>query len=450
MGELLINILLKKPSNLQSLLKLLFAVNSCLCWFWRKLDNPNQPTRRQQANPLKLTRNALTPQASVFLNIARLVACELVVISHFITKYQPATLNSFFFGGMLGGVGVFIFFTISGFLISYSLYQKLGDPRYSFRNYFVDRFSRIYSGLVPALLFSGVFVVAIYLTNVDYFAHLNSEAVPTLQSFIATLGMAPVFPGTLLSTFFSRLQLPFSLSTIGPFGFNAVLWTLMLEWWIYMFFGWLIIGGLGVLGRRQRSSSYKVMFAVVAAVLSLVMVGLAWDYSAFILIWFVGVLMMVAVSNPTFRTKLSGHKTALALVVLFVVSLAAVGYDAYYIFSFTHESFNPFFGLLISASVFLGILLLSGGAGRFSRLIQRKRVVAYTSVLAGFSYTLFLIHYPMLLFFDGLNSTTNRLVMFMPILLLINVAAYCLAYFTEKNHKKLAQKIKKVFYMAPC
>lgn len=114
---------------------------------------------------LKLTRKALSQESSVFLNLVRIVACELVVIGHFITNYQPAVLASFFFGGMLGGIGVFMFFSISGFLISYSLLQKLNNAAYRFRNFFVDRFSRIYSGLFPAMLVTAVFVAGIYVTN---------------------------------------------------------------------------------------------------------------------------------------------------------------------------------------------------------------------------------------------------------------------------------------------
>ena len=154
-------------------------------------------------------------------------------------------LDSIFFGGMLGGIGVFLFFSISGFLIAYSVFQKTENPQYGFRNYFVDRFSRIYSGLLPALLISIVVVGGIYATNSVYFNHLlDTESPPSLQSFAATLTMMDMFPsGFFNATSTAIFGEPFSAVAIAPFGFNGVLWTLVVEWWIYMFFGWIILGG---------------------------------------------------------------------------------------------------------------------------------------------------------------------------------------------------------------
>jgi peptidoglycan/LPS O-acetylase OafA/YrhL len=401
---------------------------------------------------LKLTRKALSQESSVFLNLVRLVACELVVIGHFITSYQPGVLTSFFFGGMLGGIGVFLFFCISGFLISYSLLQKLDNTAYRFRNFFVDRFSRIYSGLLPAMLFTTILVAGIYVTNKIYFDYLCSiESAPSILNFGMTLGMVERFPIGFFSSVFSVIRLPFPLPSVAPFGFMATLWTLVVEWWIYMFFGWIIIGSRGLSGKRQRSISYKVLFLVVAALLSLILVGLFGEFSSFIIVWFVGALMMLAFSSSTVRSKLSGYVAARVLAVLFCISLASVGYEAYVTFAFTHESFGLVFGLLISACVFLGILLLNGKSIQWiSHLILRKRVVAYSSVLAGFSYTLFLIHYPIILFLNGLNASTNRILMFVPVVLLINVVAYCFANFTEKKHKELSVRIKRLLHISQC
>jgi peptidoglycan/LPS O-acetylase OafA/YrhL len=45
-----------------------------------------------------------------------------------------------------------IFFLISGFVIAAALSRRSGDPDYGFLRFFVDRFARIYSGLLPALV----------------------------------------------------------------------------------------------------------------------------------------------------------------------------------------------------------------------------------------------------------------------------------------------------------
>jgi peptidoglycan/LPS O-acetylase OafA/YrhL len=416
-----------------------------------KLDNRAPPILNQQAKMLKLTPNSLTAEASVFLNIVRLIACELVLVSHFFTRYQPKTLDSIFFGGMLGGIGVFLFFSISGFLISYSLLQKLQNKQYSFRHYFIDRFSRIYFGLLPALIFTAAITGAIALTNSVYFNYLSeTESAPNAQNFVATLAMIVNFPTGLFNlTANAALDAPFTPPTFAPFGFNAVLWSLVVEWWIYMFFGWLVIGGLAFFGIRKKPHLYKGLFLAVAAILSTVLVALAWDYSAFIVVWFLGVAMMCVVSNTSVRSKLTGHRATKIVAILLCASLVAVTYEGYVIYTLTHESFNLLFGVLIATSVFLTILLLSGNANWLSRHLLKKSVAKYSGSMAAFSYTLFLIHYPMLLFLNGLNFEVDRFLLFIPIVLLINEVAFCLATVGEKNHKKLAGKLKSALHISP-
>jgi hypothetical protein len=209
-----------------------------------------------------------------------------------------------------------------------------------------------------------------------------------------------------------------------------------------MFFGWLIIGSLGLFGARERSTSYKLLFLGVAAVLSTVIVALAWSYSAFIIVWFTGVLMMCTISNSTVRLKLTSPKFIKALGALFIAALAAVVYEAYIIFTLTHESFNLIFGLLIAVSIFLGIALLNANIKWLSSLLLKKNVVRYSGSIAAFSYTLFLIHYPLILLLNGLNFEIDRLLLFAPMILLINEIAYCLAAVGERKHKQVARKLK--------
>ena len=163
---------------------------------------------------MKSIRKAISRESSVFLNLIRFIACELVVIGHFLTRYQPGTAEaSLRLGRTLGGAAVLLFFILSGLLISYSLHNKLDNPDYRFRSYFVDRFSRIYSGLVPAMLLGTIIVVVIYFTNYSYFVDLCSmQSTPSLFTFAMTLGMLENFPtnffNSLLSVSGCRLRFP--------------------------------------------------------------------------------------------------------------------------------------------------------------------------------------------------------------------------------------------------
>jgi len=395
---------------------------------------------------LKYIGNALSQESSVFLNLIRFAACEMIVICHFLTKYQPAVGQaSFRLGSTLGGVAVLLFFVLSGMLICYSALNKLGNTRYRFGNFFVDRFSRIYSGLVPAMLIGAIIAAVIYVTNYSYFEYLCSmQSPPSLLTFSMTLGMLERFPVAFFNSLLSPFGLSFPLPSVTPFGFNGILWTLVVEWWIYMAFGWFVIGSMSLIGKRKRGIVYKITFFVGAAMLSILIVGFLQEFSSLIIVWFAGALMMLAISSETVRSKLSSHLAARVLTGLFVLALASAVFGAYTAFAWTRQYYDVFLGLLLSMCVFLGVLLLNGnGIGQISKWILHKRVVNWVTVGASFSYTLFLTHYPIIIFLNGLNLPVDRFLMMLPILLITNFTTFSIAYFTEKRHKDLAKAIKK-------
>lgn len=395
---------------------------------------------------LSFIRKAISQEASVFLNLIRFVSCELVVIGHFLTKYQPVPAEPLFkLGSTIGGVAVLLFFILSGLLISYSLHNKLGNPEYRFRNYFVDRFSRIYSGLLPALLLGTIITVVIYVTNYSYFVNLCSmQSTPSVLNFAMTLGMLENFPVGFFNSLLSGFGLSFPFPEVTPFGFNGILWTLVILWWIYMVFGWIVIGSIGLVRKQESSKSYKAIFFVVAALLSLLLIAMYQQHSALVTVWFVGALMMMAVSSKIVNTKLKSNLATRLLGVLFILSLASALYWMYATFACTDQYYGLGLGLLLSACVFLGVLFFNaGGFKPVSKLILNKHVVSWITMGAGFSYTLFVTHYPIIIFLNGLNLSVNRYVMFLPILLLTNLTAFAIAHFTEKKHKALAITLKK-------
>ena len=377
----------------------------------------------------------------------------MVVVCHFLTKYQPAIGEpSFRLGSTLGGVAVLLFFALSGLLICYSALNKLGNPAYGFRNFFVDRFSRIYSGLLPAMLIGAIIAAAIYGTNYSYFVYLSSmQSPPSLLTFGMTLGMLERFPVTFFDSLLSPFGLSFPLPNVTPFGFNGILWTLAVEWWIYMVFGWFVMGALTLIRGAKRNNVHKVLFVFVAAALSLMLAGLLQEFSSVIIVWFVSALMMLAISSETVKSRLSCSLAAKVLAALFVLALASAIFSAYIAFAWTSQYYDVFMGLQLSAFVVVGISFLNRKEiGDSSVWLSNKRVVNWTTIGAGFSFTLFLTHYPIIIFLNGLNLPIDRLWMFLPILLITNLTALSIAHFTEKRHKALASTIKKRLGLPEC
>ena len=399
---------------------------------------------------LEFIKKSISKESSVFLNLIRLVSCELVVICHFLTRYQPIPWDALFkLGSIIGGAAVLLFFILSGLLISYSLHNKLDNPEYRFRNYFVDRFSRIYSGLLPAMLLGTIIVVVIYVTNYAYFVDLCSmQSTPSPLNFVMTLGMLESFPVAFFNSLLSVFGLSFPLPQVTPYGFNGILWTLVILWWIYMVFGWIVIGSVGLIRKQKSSKSYKVIFLVVAALLSLLLIGLYQQNSSLVTVWFVGALMMLAISSKTVNTKISSNLATRLLGILFILSLASALYGMY-VAAWTGQYYGLGLGVLLSTFVFLGVLFFnSGGFKQASKLMLNKHVVSGITIGAAFSYTLFVTHYPIIIFLNGLNLPVNRFLMFLPILLITNLTAFSIAHFTEKRYKELSRTIKKWFRMS--
>ena len=105
--------------------------------------------------------------ASFCLDFIRVIAILMVVIGHGITFMGIFPFLYYPIVPWMQNVGVVLFFLLSGFLITYSLFTKRNNSNYTFKGYFADRFSRIYSAFIPVLLILvGLdYIYFIYLGN---------------------------------------------------------------------------------------------------------------------------------------------------------------------------------------------------------------------------------------------------------------------------------------------
>jgi peptidoglycan/LPS O-acetylase OafA/YrhL len=156
----------------------------------------------------------------------RLGAAFMVLYSHHFALWglpEPATL-----GGTVGHLGLGIFFSLSGYLVSISL---ASDPHAG--RFLMRRVLRILPGLTVNVLFC-VFILGLALTRLplaDYLRH------PTTQAFFLNLLFSP------------RFALPGVMENAPhPFAINGSLWTLPFE-----LLGYLVLAAGGVvLGRKVR------------------------------------------------------------------------------------------------------------------------------------------------------------------------------------------------------
>ena len=155
---------------------------------------------------------------SVTLDLLRAIAAQMVCVGHgiafFMPPWRPSELP------LMQNVGVLIFFVLSGLLISFTLIERSKHSSYGFGTFWLERFARIYSALVPALLFVAVLDgVVIHIFNERAFADYY-----TAKTFVGNLFMFELYRGVLAK----YLRTP-------AFGSASPLWTLAIEWHIYMF-----------------------------------------------------------------------------------------------------------------------------------------------------------------------------------------------------------------------
>lgn len=164
-------------------------------------------------------------ECSSFLNLSRWISSFFVLIFHLRNQFFSSfeyryehffEMNLFHFLTNLGGPAVSVFFSISGLLIGERvLAQTLADS-FNPKTYFIDRFTRIYIVLVPALLLT-LLLDGLQLSFFKWARTPDISAQFTAANFFGNLLMLQSF-------------------AVKAFGSNGPLWSLSYEWLFYICF----------------------------------------------------------------------------------------------------------------------------------------------------------------------------------------------------------------------
>jgi len=112
-----------------------------------------------------MARQALSRSSSVALDIIRFAAAAVVLLSHFShSNYETHSRD----WTTAGNLAVSIFFVLSGFVIRFVSLSRES----SFKEYAIDRSSRIYSVVAPALLLTFVLIALARAVNPTRYAML--------------------------------------------------------------------------------------------------------------------------------------------------------------------------------------------------------------------------------------------------------------------------------------
>lgn len=363
----------------------------------------------------------LSSGSSIMLDFIRSVTAQLVVLGHgmsifgiFYIFHQPNF-------PWIQNIAVLIFFILSGFLISYSTFRKIKfKANYSFKHFFIDRFSRIYSAFIPALLLVVVLdYVSIYLSPVkletSHYQFLDNY---NIKTFIGNLFMFQDFP----------IQKIIPVSKITSFGSARPFWTLAVEWWIYLFFGYFTLEII-----RNKITLKNIIVLAFLSVIPLFNLISGRGDGLFVY-WLFGAIIYLILKN-NLLDKLSKRKKLGIFLIISILSIIRV-------FK-TMEEYEPIFAFLLSFALLLIIDI--------SKNISFSKIV--TNIIkksADYSYTLYLIHYSILDFlFTHFYNLYNPYLLFLAGFIISNIISIILGYYSEgiltyKLKNKLYSRLKSV------
>ena len=344
-----------------------------------------------------------TNDTSVALDALRAAAAQMVCIGHGLVFFQvgsavrPPHLPS------LQNVGVLVFFLMSGFLITATLVRKSRDPGYTFVSYSIDRFARLYSGLVPAL----AFVVVVDGLTIWLTSEPTIRRYYDLPTLLSSLAMLPGYHGIYDQSY---LQWP-------AFGSASPLWTLGIEWHIYMFAGAIFF----ILKRR--------------GLWLLLLPPLAF-FGQTPLHYLTGSLQDDGVGAGLFSLWLAGSGTFLLLNCFTIpplLSVAAVtsGLGIYCITVVPGQEYT--------ISTYPALALAFAGMIALSQRTGMVRTAPAIRLAADFSFTLYLIHHTLMTAVHFIFPQAGGWLVFIGVVATANLVAWQIAKHGEMKHKKLAE-----------
>lgn len=290
--------------------------------------------------------------------------------------------RAFYFLTSLGHEAVMVFFVLSGFFVGGSVISK--KLNFSFNNYLIARLSRLWTVLIPALIFT---LIIDLITGAYFPSILLGENIHELSS-----GPDPKngYSASLL-TFFANIT--FLQSIHAPvFGSNGPLWSLANEFWYYITFPLAMIA----FGAIKMSKFKRLFFAI-----SLAVVFYFFTLKVFggFIIWLFGTVVFLVYQKKIFN--FGYWFTALSLC-LFAVSLVA--------------SKTPVFAssMIVPSDYLVGFtfsLFLISLRNIESRAWVKKYLAKFSFWLSDISYTLYVIHFPLFLLIYGMFYKDQQVIL---------------------------------------
>jgi peptidoglycan/LPS O-acetylase OafA/YrhL len=278
-------------------------------------------------------------------------------------------LKAVYFVTGFGHQAVMVFFVLSGFLISSSVFNGLATGSWSWRDYSINRLSRLYAVLIPGLLLGFVWDKSgsALFASTGLYTHPIHDFGPLIAQKQMTAG---AFAGNLF--FVQTILCP-------VFGSNGPLWSLANEFWYYVLFP---VGLLALIG-WGRGTFRRAVPLTIAAIILAVFVGQAILIG--FLIWMAGCGLLIAYSKLRVFPKRWVAPYILVTSMILIACLVAARLGKSQI-------------LGADLSVGLAFALFLFGILQINFSMRSRTYANLAGFFAGFSYSLYVLHFPAVLF----------------------------------------------------
>ncbi|VAW98538.1 Acyltransferase 3 [hydrothermal vent metagenome] len=353
------------------------------------------------------------PTVSIYLDLVRFVAAVFVVFTHLRhEKFSGDLLNY----GSTGNEAVMIFFVLSGFVVAYAVDTKDN----TLRDFMLSRLARLYSVALPALILTVLLDQTGRLIDASVYDYEYYRADWPIIRFVANL-------------FFST---EFWFVSIRPFS-NGPFWSLGYEFWYYMIFGVAVF-----LKGRTRIILIAVMCIVLGPKILLLLP-----------VWLLGVGMY----------HLTLHRDVPKALGWFLFIMSFVAILAYFELGvkatldklteailgktlFDHLLWSKFFAssYLIAFAFAANLVGFHSIADSFTGFFKRlEKPIRY---LASFTFTTYLMHFPLMLLLVALIPSAKESYSSLTFLfILMTIAIYITGIFTERK-KHVAKNLLTKFF----
>jgi peptidoglycan/LPS O-acetylase OafA/YrhL len=372
-------------------------------------DEPARPNRRnrfaKRANDsMSLNLNPRDNDTSTVLDFVRFVAAFAVLFGHGISYFAVARDWQAPAVPYMQNIGVLVFFVLSGFLIAFVLHQSRINGG-SFGSYLIDRLARIYSALVPSMIFVGA--IDFWMVSQSVHGH------PQYVSPAYWLGNLAMLNGyrDIFSPFFA----------IPNFGSAGQLWTLAIECHLYVF-----VGALSFAWSRGAGSKALIV-AIIASIVPLSYFSFDREPGAGIVwLWVLGFVVFHMLKGVPEKFPRPGPLLGIVAVTWVTFTLLRPG----------HEYDGTTYPLL--ALTFALVVLLTQQTRVFCGMPKTRAFIRYC---ANFSFTLYLVHHSVIYAMHRLQPGAGWAGVVASIVISV-VLSILLAHVGELHHKRLATLLK--------